>query len=193
MNRRRFLSNSIVLPAAASASTRPTGQGTGGKGASGTGTKGLMSIAVGGDHAGFSLKGPVIQLLRSWKYTVKDCGSYTPEPVDFPDIAVLVCNEIKSGRAERGVMVCGTGVGAAIACNKIRGIRAALCHDTYSAHQCVEHDNVNVICLGAQVIGSSLAEEILSAFLHARFSTDEQFRRRVKKLEQLEAQASKNS
>ena len=170
----------------------PGAQSTGGKGTPGSGKEVRMTLAVGGDHAGFPMKGPVIQLLRSWKHTVKDCGSFNPEPVDFPDIAVLVCDEIKSGRAERGVMVCGTGVGAAIACNKIRGIRAALCHDTYSAHQCVEHDNVNVICLGAQVIGLSVAEEILNAFLHAQFSTEEEFRRRVRKLEQLELQSQKS-
>ncbi len=145
-----------------------------------------MKLAVGGDHAGFPLKGVVIKLLQSWNHTVKDCGSYNPEPVDFPDIAMLVCDEIKSGRAERGIMVCGTGVGAAIAGNKIHGIRAALCHDTYSAHQCVEHDDVNVLCLGAQIIGPSIAEEILHAFLNARFSTEEQFRRRVRKLDQLD-------
>ena len=145
-----------------------------------------MKIAIGGDHAGFPLKGTVIKLLKSWKHSVKDCGSFTPDPVDFPDIAMLVCDEIKSGRAERGIMVCGTGVGASIAGNKIHGIRAALCHDTYSAHQCVEHDDVNLLCLGAQIIGPSLAEEILNAFLNAKFSTEEQFRRRVRKLNQLD-------
>ncbi len=145
-----------------------------------------MRLAVGGDHAGFQLKGVVIRMLQSWKHTVKDCGSYNPEPVDFPDIAMLVCDEIKSGRAERGIMVCGTGVGASIAGNKIHGIRAALCHDTYSAHQCVEHDNVNLLCLGAQIIGQSLAEEILAAFLNAKFSTEEQFRRRVRKLDEMD-------
>ena len=113
-------------------------------------------------------------------------GSFTPDPVDFPDIALLLADEIKTGRAERGIMVCGTGVGAAIACNKIQGIRAALCHDTYSAHQCVEHDNVNVLCIGAQIIGPSVAEEILTNFLNAKFSTEEQFRRRVRKLDQFD-------
>jgi ribose 5-phosphate isomerase B len=148
--------------------------------------RGAMRIVVGSDHAGFPLKGTVVQLLKSWKHSVKDCGSFTPEPVDFPDIAALVCAEIKSGKADRGVMVCGTGVGAAIACNKTHGIRAALCHDTYSAHQCVEHDNVNVVCIGAQVIGPSVAEEVLKAFLNAQFSTEEQFRRRVRKVDQLD-------
>ncbi len=150
-----------------------------------------MKIAIGSDHAGFPLKGTVVRLLKSWKHAVKDCGSFTPDPVDFPDIAMLVCDEIKSGRADRGIMVCGTGVGASIAGNKIHGIRAALCHDTYSAHQCVEHDNVNLLCLGAQIIGPSLAEEILKAFLDAKFSAEEQFRRRVRKLDQMDMLAPK--
>jgi len=106
--------------------------------------------------------------------------------VDFPDIARLICDEITSGRAERGIMICGTGVGATIAGNKFRGIRAALCHDTYSAHQCVEHDDVNLLCMGAWIVGPKLVEEILQAFLNARFSDNEDFRRRVRKLEEIE-------
>ena len=145
-----------------------------------------MNLVIGSDHAGFPLKVPLIKVLQSWNYHVKDVGSFTPDPVDFPDIALLLADEIKSGRAERGIMVCGTGIGASIACNKIQGIRAALCHDTYSAHQCVEHDNANVICIGAQIIGRSVAEEILSNFLNAKFSTEEQFRRRVQKLDQFD-------
>jgi ribose 5-phosphate isomerase B len=145
-----------------------------------------MKLVIGSDHAGFPLKGPLVTLLQSWNYSVKDVGSFTPDPVDFPDIALLLAEEILKGRAERGIMVCGTGVGAAIACNKIHGIRAALCHDTYSAHQCIEHDNVNVLCIGAQIIGPSLAGEILKNFLAAKFSTEEQFRRRVKKLDQFD-------
>ncbi len=145
-----------------------------------------MKLVIGSDHAGFPLKGPLVKILQSWNYSIKDVGSFNPDPVDFPDIALLLADEIISGRAERGIMVCGTGVGAAIACNKIQGIRAALCHDTYSAHQCVEHDNVNVICIGAQIIGPSIAEEILSNFLNARFSTEEQFRRRVEKLDRFD-------
>ena len=145
-----------------------------------------LKLIIGSDHAGFPLKGTLIKLLQTWNYTVKDVGSFTPDPVDFPDIALILTDEIISGRADRGIMVCGTGVGAAIACNKIQGIRAALCHDTYSAHQCVEHDNVNVLCIGAQIIGPSVAEEILTNFLNAKFSTEEQFRRRVRKLDQLD-------
>ena len=145
-----------------------------------------MKLVLGNDHAGFPLKAVIVELLRSWGYTINDVGCYSTAPVDFPDIARKVGGEILSGRAQRGIMVCGTGVGAAIAGNKIRGIRAALCHDTFCAHQCVEHDDVNLLCLGAWIIGPKLAEEVLRAYLNARFSTDEDFRRRVKKLEELE-------
>jgi ribose 5-phosphate isomerase B len=145
-----------------------------------------MRLVVGGDHAGFALKGPVVETLRGWGHTVNDIGTHTPEPVDFPDIARNLCQEISSGRAERGIMVCGTGVGAAIAANKIDGIRAAVCHDVYSAHQCVEHDDVNVLCLGAQIVGDQLAQDLVRTYLSAEFSTSEEFRRRVAKLAELE-------
>lgn len=150
-----------------------------------------MRLVIGGDHAGFPMKGPVAELLKSWGHLVEDLGTHSIEPVDFPDIAQAVCAAIKEGWAERGVLVCGTGVGACIAGNKIPGIRAALCHDVYSAHQCVEHDDVNLLCLGAQIIGLKLAEEVLRAFLDARFSTEEHFRRRVAKLAELERQAAR--
>lgn len=150
----------------------------------------MLKIAIGGDHAGFILKTPIIELLSGWGYAVTDHGSYTPDPVDFPDIAQVVCQQVLMGQADRGIMVCGTGVGAAIASNKIPGIRAAVGHDIYSAHQCVEHDDVNVLCLGAQIIGDKLAAEILQAYLKAEFSTEPQFRRRVQKLAELERQAA---
>ncbi len=146
-----------------------------------------LKLAIGSDHAGFPMKVPVLALLRSWGHTVKDCGCYSTDPVDFPDIAKLVCAEIRAGRVERGILVCGTGIGATIAGNKVRGIRAALCHDTYSAHQSVEHDDVNLLCMGGWIIGIKLAEEILQAFLSAKFSGGEDFRRRVRKLEEMEA------
>jgi ribose 5-phosphate isomerase B len=149
-----------------------------------------MRIAIGGDHAGFPMKEPVKEAIERLGHTVTDYGTHSAEPVDFPDIAQLVCSAVRSGEADRGVMVCGTGVGACIAANKMPGIRAALCHDVYSAHQCVEHDDVNVLCLGAQIIGIKLAEDILKAFLDARFSTDESFRRRVAKLADLERKAA---
>lgn len=145
-----------------------------------------MKLVVGGDHAGYPLKGPVIAWLRAAGHTVQDLGTHSPDPIDFPDIAFAVCRAVRDGEAERGILVCGTGVGACIAANKIPGMRAALCHDSYSAHQCVEHDNVNMLCLGAQIVGIKLVEEILRAFLTAEFSTEEQFRRRVAKLAELE-------
>jgi ribose 5-phosphate isomerase B len=150
-----------------------------------------MKLAVGGDHAGFPLKGAVIDFLRAQGHAVEDFGTHSPDPVDFPDIARLVCDAVQRGTAERGVMVCGTGVGACIAANKIPGIRAALCHDTYSAHQCVEHDDVNVLCIGAWIVGIRVAEEILRAYLAAEFSTDEEFRRRVQKLTLLEQESAR--
>jgi ribose 5-phosphate isomerase B len=145
-----------------------------------------MRLVVGGDHAGFPLKGPVVDTLRSWGYEVVDVGTDNPNPVDFPDIAELVCDAVRRGEAERGIMVCGTGVGASIAANKFRGIRAALCHDVYSAHQSVEHDDVNVLCIGAQIVGDKLAFDLLRAFLEAEYSPDEEYRQRVAKLIELE-------
>jgi ribose 5-phosphate isomerase B len=146
-----------------------------------------MKLAVGSDHAGFPLKGPVIELLRSWGHPVTDCGTYSTAPVDFPDIAQKVCDEILAGRAQRAVLVCGTGVGASIAANKIPKIRATLCGDTFCAHQCVEDDDVNVLCLGAWVVGTKLAADILSTYLNAKFnSADPDLRRRLQKLEQMD-------
>jgi ribose 5-phosphate isomerase B len=145
-----------------------------------------MRLAIGGDHAGFPLKGPLIRALESAHHEVRDFGTYNPKPVDFPDVARLVCGSVLSGESERGIMVCGTGVGACIAANKMAGIRAALCHDLYSAHQSVEHDDVNVLCVGAQIVGELMAREIVRTFLDARFSTAEEFRRRVAKLAELD-------
>lgn len=145
-----------------------------------------MRIVVGGDHAGFDLKGPIVDRLRSWGHDVVDIGTHSLEPVDFPDIARELCARVNSGEAERGVMVCGTGVGASIAANKIRGIRATVAHDVYSAHQAVEHDDVNVLCLGGQIIGIELASDLLRAYLAAEHSESPDFRRRVAKLADLE-------
>lgn len=149
-----------------------------------------MKLAVGGDHAGFPLKGPVIDFLRAQGHEVRDFGTHSADPVDFPDIARLVCDAVRGGEMERGILVCGTGVGACIAANKIPGIRASLCHDTYSAHQAVEHDDVNVACVGAWIVGIRVVEEVLNAFLAAEFSTEEEFRRRVRKLAILEQEAA---
>ncbi len=145
-----------------------------------------MSLAVGGDHAGFALKGPLIDFLRSLGHTVEDCGSFDPAPVDFPDVTWAVCERVRQGRAQRGILVCGSGVGACIAANKIPGIRASLIHDIYCAHQCVEHDDVNVMCIGAQIVGRWLAEDLVRTYLAATFSTNEDFRRRVAKLAEME-------
>ena len=145
-----------------------------------------MHLVVGSDHAGFLLKGELIAHAESLGHTVVDVGSYNEMPVDFPDIARVLTKVITSGVAERGLMVCGTGVGAAIAANKVPGIRAAVCHDVHSAHQSVEHDDVNVMCIGAKIVGAWLARDLLEAYLAAEFSTDEDFRRRVAKLDEMD-------
>lgn len=145
-----------------------------------------MKIVIGADHAGFALKTHLKAYLGGLDHMVDDVGALTPEPVDFPDIARALCAKVVSGAAERGLMVCGTGVGAAIAANKIKGIRASVCHDVYSAHQCVEHDDVNVICIGAQIVGPWLAEDLVRTFLEAEFDPNPNFIRRLEKLRQLE-------
>jgi ribose 5-phosphate isomerase B len=146
-----------------------------------------MRLVVGSDHAGFGLKETVVDHVRSLGHEVIDVGSYDPNPVDFPDIARKVAATIIEGKAERGLMVCGTGVGASIAANKMKGIRAAVCHDVHSAHQSVEHDDVNVMCIGAKIVGPWLAQDLITAYLKAEFSTDEDFRRRVAKLHDMDA------
>jgi ribose 5-phosphate isomerase B len=174
--RRRFLAGVAAGQLATASAARATGV-----------EEEKMKVAVGSDHAGFSLKGAVVQLLRSWGYTVSDVGTQSVEPVDFPDITRKVCDEILAGRAQRGVVIGGTGAGACIAANKMPRIRAVLCHDTYSAHECVEHDDANVLCLGAWIVGSKLVEEILPAFLNAKFiSTDADFQRRLRKVAEME-------
>lgn len=147
-----------------------------------------MRIVIGSDHAGFPLKATIVDLVTSLGHEVEDVGSYDPNPVDFPDIARQVTGRITAGAADRGLMVCGTGVGASIAANKVKGIRAAVCHDVHSAHQSVEHDDVNVMCIGAQIVGPWLAKDLVEAYLKAEFSTDEDFRRRVRKLAEMDGQ-----
>ncbi len=146
-----------------------------------------MRVAVAADHAGFPLKQALAERLRAGGHEVLDLGTDSTEPVDYPDYADALGQAVRDGRAERGVLVCGSGVGAAVAVNKLRGIRGGLCHDTYSAHQGVEHDDMNVLCLGARVIGVELATEITHAFLGARFLLDERFRRRLNKVLAIEA------
>ncbi|RJE84097.1 ribose 5-phosphate isomerase B [Paracoccus onubensis] len=145
-----------------------------------------MQIVIGSDHAGYHLKESVVNFLRELGHDLVDIGSFNPDPVDFPDIARSLCQKIRSGEGERGLLICGTGVGAVIAANKIKGIRAAVCHDVHSAHQAVEHDDVNVMCIGAQIVGAWLARDLVQSFLDARFVQDDDFIRRVEKLAQLE-------
>ena len=145
-----------------------------------------MRVGVGADHAGFELKDRLADWLREHGHDVLDVGTHSADPVDYPDFAAAVGRAILDGRVERGVLVCGSGVGASVAANKLHGIRAGLCHDTYSAAQGVEHDNVNILVLGARVIGPSLAETLLAAFMNARFSGAERHVRRVAKIAALE-------
>jgi ribose 5-phosphate isomerase B len=145
-----------------------------------------MRIAIGSDHAGFPMKAHVVAEVKKLGHEVTDVGSHDPSPVDFPDIASKVCARIAAGEAERGILVCGTGVGAAIAANKLAGIRAAVLHDVHCAHQAVEHDDVNVMCLGAQIVGPWLASDLLRTYLAARFDDNEDFRRRVAMLDAMD-------
>ncbi|AWI85220.1 ribose 5-phosphate isomerase B [Alloyangia pacifica] len=145
-----------------------------------------MRLVLGSDHAGFPLKATVLDHLQRLGHEVRDVGSYDDKPVDFPEIAQAVTRAVNDGSAERGLLVCGTGVGASIAANKVKGIRAAVGHDVHSAHQCVEHDDVNVLCIGAQIVGPWLALDLIDAFLTAEFSTDEDFRRRVAMLHDMD-------
>lgn len=141
-----------------------------------------MIVGVGGDHAGVLLKESLVRWLDDAGHAVIDHGTFDEQPVDFPDIAALICTSVLDGRVARGLLVCGTGVGASIAANKIAGIRAAVGHDVYSAHQAVEHDDVNVLCLGADIVGPRLATELVATFLTARFDGSVDFTRRVAKL-----------
>lgn len=146
-----------------------------------------MRIAVAADHAGYPLKARAIDLLSALGHSVTDLGTDNPESADdYPDFAEAVGNAITAGRAERAVLICGSGVGASVAANKIPGIRAAVCHDTYSAHQGVEHDDMNVLCLGARVIGPEVASELIEAFAKATFSNEERHIRRLEKIKAIE-------
>jgi RpiB/LacA/LacB family sugar-phosphate isomerase len=149
-----------------------------------------MPIVVGSDHAGFTLKQTVLKYLAQTGEQVIDVGTHSEEPVDYPDYARAVAEAVLRGDAERGILVCGSGVGASVAANKLPGVRAGLCHDTYSARQGVEHDDINVLCLGARVIGPELAVELVRAFLGASFSGEERHRRRLTKIRELEGRAA---
>jgi ribose 5-phosphate isomerase B len=145
-----------------------------------------MRIAIGVDHGGFPLKGPIVDYLIKAGHEVIDLGTHSTDRVDYPDYAKAVGEAVLRGTAERGIIICGSGVGACVAANKLPGIRAGLCHDTYSAHQGVEHDNINVLCLGARVIGVELALELVRAFIGATFSGEERYRRRLAKVAEME-------
>src|SRR5947208_1315519 len=145
-----------------------------------------MIIAVATDHGGFPLKARVLDVVRECGHEPLDLGTFSTDAVDYPDFAQAIGEAIQQGRAERGVLMCGSGVGASVAANKMIGIRAGLCHDTYSAHQGVEHDNVNVLVLGARIIGPALAMELADAFLRAQFTREERHLRRLGKIKVLE-------
>jgi ribose 5-phosphate isomerase B len=145
-----------------------------------------MRIAFAADHAGYLLKNELKARLAAQGHGVLDLGTDSPEPVDYPDSAEAVAAAIRAGQAERGIIVCGSGAGVSIAANKFPGIRAAVCHDTYTAHQAVEHDDMNVLCLGARVIGGALALELANAFLGARYAGEERFQRRLDKVMRIE-------
>ena len=145
-----------------------------------------MRIAVAADHAGFPLKQRVIDEVRKLGHEPLDLGTHSTDAVDYPDFARSVAEALRDGHAERAVLICGSGAGACVAANKFRGVRAATCHDTFSAHQGVEDDGVNVLCLGARVVGQELAAELVRTYLNAQFSDVERHRRRVAKVEQFE-------
>src|SRR5947208_4097830 len=145
-----------------------------------------MRIAIGSDHAGFALKEDLAAYLREQGHQVLDVGTHSTAPVDYPDYAEAVGNAVLDGRVERAVLICGSGVGACVAANKLPGIRAGLCHDTYSAHQGVEHDGMNVLVLGARVIGEEMAAELVRAYLGAQFTNEERHRQRLAKVQAIE-------
>ena len=146
-----------------------------------------MRISIGADHAGFEMKKMLVEFMEKLGHTVHDVGTFEPDkPDDYPDYATLVAEDIRSGEAERGLLVCGSGVGVSVAANKFKGIRAAMCHDHYSAHQGVEHDDMNVLVLGARIIGPMMAQDAAQAFLSATFSGEERHVRRLNKVKGIE-------
>jgi ribose 5-phosphate isomerase B len=151
-----------------------------------------MRIALAGDHAGFEMKRDLAGILRGQGHEVLDLGTHSTAAVDYPDCAQSVADALIGGRADRGIIVCGSGAGVSIAANKVPGIRAAVVHDTYTAHQAVEHDDMNVLCLGARVIGPALAQELVATFLGAKFSGEERHQRRLNKILAMEQRRTQN-
>ncbi|HEY9441874.1 MAG TPA: ribose 5-phosphate isomerase B [Gemmatimonadales bacterium] len=145
-----------------------------------------MKVAIAADHAGYRLKQELIPSLRALGHEVTDLGTHSTDPVDYPDVAESLARAVLGGAVERGVLLCGSGVGASVAANKLPGIRAGLCHDSYSAHQGVEHDDMNILVLGARVIGVELARELARVFLDARFTHEQRHERRLAKIKALE-------
>lgn len=145
-----------------------------------------MKVVIGSDHAGFQLKNAMGDVLRLMGNEVLDVGAFNENPSDYPDFAEAVDRAVLDGKAERGVLICGSGVGASVAANKLPGIRAGMCHDTYSAHQGVEHDNINVLVMGSRVVGVALAQDLVRAFMGAKFSNEERHVRRLTKVKALE-------
>jgi ribose 5-phosphate isomerase B len=150
-----------------------------------------MRLAIGSDHAGYELKECLESFLVDLGHEVIDLGTHSADPVDYPDYAEAVGKEVTAGGADRGLLICGSGIGVCVAANKIPGIRAGTCHDTYSAHQGVEHDDMNVLVVGARIIGVALAKEIVQAFLGARFSEEERHQRRLGKVIDIEKRYTK--
>jgi ribose 5-phosphate isomerase B len=150
-----------------------------------------MIVVIGSDHAGFELKTAMGAFLKSLGHTVLDIGAYDDKPSDYPDFAELVGKAILDGKAERGILICGSGVGVSVAANKMIGIRAAVCHDSYSAHQGVEHDNMNVLVMGSRIIGEKLAEDLVKNYLGAKFTNEERHLRRLAKVHALEMEMLK--
>jgi ribose 5-phosphate isomerase B len=146
-----------------------------------------MRVALGCDHAGYPLKDGVRQLVEAHGDTVLDCGTDSTESVDYPDHAAAVARAVSEGKADRGIILCGSGVGACVTANKVRGVRACVCHDSYSAGQGVEHDDMNVLCLGGRIVGPALLPDLVNAFLGAEFSGEERHRRRLDKVLAIEA------
>lgn len=145
-----------------------------------------MKIVIGSDHAGFQLKNAMGDVIRALGHSVLDVGAFNENPSDYPDFAAAVGRAVLERTADRGVLICGSGVGASVAANKLRGIRAAVCHDSYSAHQGVEHDDMNVLVLGSRIIGVKLAEDLVKAYLSATFTQEERHKRRLAKIAALE-------
>lgn len=150
-----------------------------------------MRIAIGADHAGFEMKRDVAGYLAQQGHEIIDLGTHTTEAVDYPDIASAVAGAIRNGQADRGLLICGSGAGASVAACKFPGVRAAICHDTYTARQAVEHDDLNLLCLGARVIGPALARTLIDAFLTATFTNEERHLRRLGKIDAIESRYSR--